>query len=573
MIRFDTTSSKGSHISSASMSFLGSGVNYMKELANGDWVLLYAFTNYADFTRVLNKVNNILFGTSSTGNNSTVSSTPDKIATANGFNDGLKFVGRIASITRQASKEPETGRRHVFYNVSANGFTEFDTSLYYNQYLATQYQDMDSFLLNVFAVTLTDFQANHDFINGSEVVPLLIDILMGIGPQDAQDQNITINKNKLVATVNDVLRIPTTIVNLLIGSSFSPQNPAGFTYADLLVSTVGVQQWNSKPSYGSLSNGPEFGFNSAFTLVKPNRYEAGRLTSQFLVTSVQYNNTTPWAFLNHFVNDPIEEVYTCLRLDSLGRVMPTLVVRQTVLNTDNFIQKLQQQYQGVQATSFFSVPRWNIDQSLVISEDFTKSEAHRANFVYLYGEDPTGVNPASQVTNIMSKVAPYYDSIDIQRYGLKMFDKQQIPVEQVSFNGGFDTAYWSGLMADQLMGGQEKISGGLTTYGIQEPICEGDNLSYDSNLYQIERIMHHGVVEGEEGHKKFTTSFDLSNGLALQQPSTGVAYPVLKPFAPSSETLPISEVDLSALQAENETVSTSGIGDFNTSGTNNNSES
>jgi len=132
-----------------------------------------------------------------------------------------------------------------------------------------------------------------------------------------------------------------------------------------------------------------------------------------------------------------------------------------------------------------------------------------------------------------------------------MFPKQQIPVNQVGIDGGFDNAYWTGLIADQVMGGQEKISGTLMLYGIQAPICEGDNLDYEGNLYHIERVMHRGIVDGDAGVRRFFTTLDLTNGLATNQPSSGIAYPALKPFAPSAETLPISQVDPAALDNDN----------------------
>jgi hypothetical protein len=218
------------------MTFLGSGVNYMHELSNGDWVLLYSFDNYADFNRVLQKVKNILFHTNTTTNNSATPNSANKTNTANAFNDGLKFVGRVASVSRDVSKDPEEGRRHVVYNATANGFTDLDMTLFYNEFLTVQYQDLDAALLHIFGVTLTQFQSNQTFVNGQEVVPLVIDSILGLGPQDSQAQNANINGKNYVATPNDILRIPTTLARLLIGASFSPQNPAGYTFADLLVS-------------------------------------------------------------------------------------------------------------------------------------------------------------------------------------------------------------------------------------------------------------------------------------------------------------------------------------------------
>lgn len=306
---------------------------------------------------------------------------------------------------------------------------------------------------------------------------------------------------------------------------------------------IGIQDW-SAPNVPT--QGPEFYFNSAFNQTKANRYVAQRLSSQFLLNSIVYNNTTPWNLIQYFVNDPIEECYTCLRIDPLGRIMPTLVLRQTAFNTDSFINEIKQTYTGLQATSFFSVPRWRIDESMIVKEELTKTEALRVNFLMVYGQDPLNVNQTSNTQELMAAIPPYFDKTDIQRHTLKMFFKQ-MPVKQVAQDGDLDSAYWTSLLADQMMGGQEKVSGTLTVYGIQPPICEGDNLEYDGNLYHIERVMHRGFIDGETGKRKFVTTLNVSNGLAIQQPDTGIAYPILVPFAPSSETLSNAKVDPGSL--------------------------
>jgi hypothetical protein len=239
-------------------------------------MLLWSFDNNADFQRVLSKVQNILFHTSTLPSSN--SNSPDSVSTANGFNDGLKFVGRLASISRHANKEPEDGKRHVFYNATANGFTDLDFNIFYNEFLAHKYQDLDASLLNILGTTLNAFQADNQYVNGQDVVPLVIDQLIGLGPQDSQSQNTNVQGLNLVANVNDIFRIPTTLVNLLIGSSFNPQNPAGFSYADLLVSEIGIQDWSqgntSNTTGTSYFQGPTYGFNSAFHGKKANRYRS-----------------------------------------------------------------------------------------------------------------------------------------------------------------------------------------------------------------------------------------------------------------------------------------------------------
>src|ERR1700722_11925488 len=106
-ISWETSSSKESHVSGANFVFVNSGIDYSTELTTGDYVLLWAHNNTADSRRIVQ----ILQGNSGVGQ-------------ANKFNDGLKFIGRISSIARKASKSPETGVRSVYYSVEAQGFTD-----------------------------------------------------------------------------------------------------------------------------------------------------------------------------------------------------------------------------------------------------------------------------------------------------------------------------------------------------------------------------------------------------------------------------------------------------------------
>jgi hypothetical protein len=107
----------------------------------------------------------------------------------------------------------------------------------------------------------------------------VIDTIIGLGPQDSQSQNTNINGQNLVANVNDIFRIPRTLVNLLIGANFNPQNPAGYSYADLLVSEIGVQDWSQSntPNLSPNMNSPQSFFNSAFHLKKANRYRSTKI--------------------------------------------------------------------------------------------------------------------------------------------------------------------------------------------------------------------------------------------------------------------------------------------------------
>ena len=542
-VNWNTSTSKGSHISGANVVLANSGVQYDQVISTGDWMVVWAFNNAVDAQRVAQNL------------------TSNGVAQqANKFNDGLKFIGRVAGISRRASIEPDSGSRSVFYSIDAQGFTDLDAQIYYNEAISAQYQDSNAFLVNVLGITIDQFNATQGFISTQEIIPVLIKGLLGLGTKDTSQKSINAGTadGPIVVSPNQAYRIPKTLVNILFGSDFpAPNNTVGFTYSDILKTVIGIQKYTTTyaPSVQpSSQNSPATGFFNAnsWTENSTNNFDTGiPLSAKYSFPAINFNNTTVWNILERFINNPVDEMYTCLRVfpskdpnNQLGEIYPTLICRQVPLNTDIFVNNTP-----IQCTAFSEVPRWVLDSTMVLEENLVKSEAQRKNYVHIYGQDMLGQNSSENIFAIMSAIPPVYDAADIQRHGLRAVIRQ-IPVDMEFLNSTGTSAsdhpgaYWSALVADQLLDSHNKYTGTLNCKGIQEPICEGDNLEYSGLLFHIERVIHTGSINLEGGKRTFNTVLHVSNGLAaVQENQTTIDYGNLPQYLSNSDPEPNLPLD------------------------------
>jgi hypothetical protein len=77
---------------------------------------------------------------------------------------------------------------------------------------------------------------------------------------------------------------------------------------------------------------------------------------------------------------------------------------------------------------------------------------------------------------------------------------------------GKTPAPWMTLVADRLIGSQYTLNGTIYSFGIQSPICEGDNLEFDGVVFHIESVNHNFSIN-PNGVKSWTTVLTLTNGM------------------------------------------------------------
>jgi hypothetical protein len=193
-------------------------------------------------------------------------------------------------------------------------------------------------------------------------------------------------------------------------------------------------------------------------------------------------------------------MYTCLRVNPDGLVVPTMIVRQLPFTSEILSTDLQ-------VTRFLELPRWGIDPVLVKDVDVGRSDALRFNFIHVYGDTVDHSAPfASQIV----RNPPIRDDLDIARSGLRSH-MQTIPCSPADTRNGSPTK-WMELSSDILMGQQLTLTGIMQTFGIQAPICPGDNIEWDGIVFHIESVTHSCTMQ-PNGFKSFVTQLALSHGV------------------------------------------------------------
>lgn len=492
-VSWQTASTKGSHVSSLQLQLTHTAVDYVNKVMPGDWIIFWAFNDYNLYSLVRDLVKN----------NGRV----------NHFSYAPKFIGRIGSVVKD-KQVSANGIKNLFYSVSCNGFSELDANMYYNTALGFKYpnavQEWRDFGTDINSFLVGGVVTPH------EAITKLVSICLGTGPGVKWKRAVDLQSPLLtplpkadrlkaiqdtVISPNESYLIPPTISKLLTGGTAK-------TYADLLRILIGVQQFQS-PSFQNSSNTSE---TPDFRGFLPDLVE---MTGQFQPQTLDFNNTPIWSILQTYLNPPMNEMFTCLRVDADGYILPTLVARQIPFSTKKFSVGVDQSKNRV--TPFVSLPRWQIDKSLIINQRTGVSNAVRFNYVQVLGLALFNPNASiAQRAKEQTYQKPIIDTADIQRSGLNTFIRNTNSYYTTTSLADKDQIqFWSKLMADTLFGSHLKTTGSILLKGVNEPICEGDNCVIDNVIYHIEAVSHSGQIS-PNGTKEFNTTLLLTNGISIE---------------------------------------------------------
>jgi hypothetical protein len=337
--------------------------------------------------------------------------------------------------------------------------------------------------------------------------------------------------------------IPVSVAKVLGRESFekTKSQKGVFGYSDILETLIGVQQYipNADSS-----------FQSMYPVIDTNKcdYNSSRkfckepLKGSYLPIEGSFVNKPLWGVLQQFLNPTINEMYTALKPNINGEVLPTIVARQIPFSSDTLIENT-----GFPLTRFLSMPRWRIDPIMVKGLDVGRSNATRFNIVHVYGDPSVYASKkmAIPARQIMLN-PPIVDTVDLARSGAKAYMQMvncALPdVTNVGLHSGSGGArVFMEAIADWTFGSHLTLNGTIQTAGIQTPIAEGDNIEFEGVAYHIESVSDSCGI-GMGGAKTFSTTLQITNGMPIDQETDYKSeFPRYPGFAKTSTT---KDIDL-----------------------------
>lgn len=455
---------------------------------------------------------------------------------ANDFMDGLKFVGRVTAL-RLRKVVSGTGQKIRSFSLSAAGFSEFDGVFVRDpNMVATESMPQQ---LQEFGVALDEMTAGQSDLNqegavdGNKAIPALSQAFFGKGAFSSR--NIRASVGNIKVTPNKAYLIPESVGKWLGVSQAK-------TYADILDILIGRQAYTKTAGYSIFV--PDI--KDSNDRIHHTFYE---LFSSTLPQAP--SDGTIWQLLSSYLNSPLNEMYVTLRVSPQGKIMPTLVARQTPYNTpdqgsiqamrnspvvqnDFNIPEAPESWQpanfksgpaknpkqsspqpGVNVASTVGLPRWRIDDEMAFSVDVGRNDQNRYNFVYV----TPGANIAVPIKphEFLALCPPVYDDLDIARSGVRRFSPN---LNTTFMEGTKGTVEWRDILVDTAMGQHLRLNGQIGTAGIQAPIAIGDAVEYEGVAYIIESVTHACSIS-PQGTKSFITTLTLSMGLSTDANANG----------------------------------------------------
>lgn len=475
-----TSTNKRSHLSNLVATLKAGDVDYLSEISPGDWVFCWMCDNEEKAAEIVGRLKG-----------------GETVKACNRFNDGLKFVGRVFSRFKSLS-EAGDGQKILGYDLQATGFQEWDASIYYNPYLSLTQKFIGTWMAAL-GLAVDKFLST-DGIDINAAMPELIELFFGRGitlkAANPAGETALLGVSGLTQGEGEApfsYVVPDTVGKIL-GKTSRSKSSGVLAYADLLQVLIGIQKYDGQlGAPGSATNYIDL-FPSSFK----------KLLGNFLPAPPQLSGKSVWGILNEYLNPAVNEMYTCLRADEEGSILPTFVVRQLpftseVLGRDN----------SIDSTKYSEVPRWKVPGWMVKSYKVGSSDALRFNFVKMNGDAPSQAQPDIFSVQDVRSGGPIRDDQDIRRSGLRpdinhiacgIKDQQLGPTK------------WNKIRSDFLMGQHLALMGTITMQGIQAPIVEGDNFEFDYVVFHIESVTHTCAITGD-GKKRFVTTLQLSYGL------------------------------------------------------------
>jgi hypothetical protein len=520
-------SSKGSKTGDLNLNLLVGKINYLSEINPGDWVCFWYFDNKTNYLNVKEALKNQTFNV---GNKK-----------LNHKDLGLKFLGRVNTVTSSV-QVGAGGIKNMTMNVGCTSFSELGAMIFFDPYIQNLKNGPVDYWMDFNNLTGATKGAITSIMPTQFAIPLTLTMLLGYGPsQKAKfgNQNTSVSMSP-----NEAYFIPDTINTLFRRDSTSG---GGQTYANILNVTVGVQEF--------IDYAPEI--DTENNLFKDTGFIINnctkRLNDPIVVQPTYWAMQEVMGILQGYLNSPINEMFTSMRVSSDDLIYPSLTVRRVPLSTPKIVPvlaKLKSQAAGAantpqeknannvikreikqakttapkndikfdfndnfNITKYLDLPRWEIDDAMINSFSFTKSNGAKMNFTYLL-PIRQGIDPH----DIRNSLTPLHDTVDIKRSGVQGVVKNISAAFTGSINGEITarTSFYNKFWLDINGMNHLKLTGTVTVVGFSDPIAIGDNCVISDLLFHIESVNMTGNINGS-GLKSSSIQLTLTNGIVLSE--------------------------------------------------------
>jgi hypothetical protein len=503
---------KGSHMPQMEAILVETNVDYLTEVAPGDFVFVNILNWESDAENVAQRAS--------------AASAP-----INGIGDGFKGVFKVQRVSKIIAVNPESGIKTVVIKITGYAFTELSNMIYFNQAVASSgvngalafnpriAQIWQSILtsgnpqsLDEIILKLTSAFIGNDW--GSSIVDSDVN---GTNTIKTPAQSVTSN---VLQSPNTSFFMPTA-VGALLGDGQVTSAAGIYTFV------FGIQAFSSAANQ-SLYKGMNPANMSQYT-GGLDAWLSPKCAGSAILKPEYWNQVKTWDVLSQYTNSPLNEFFACFRVHPRSnRVVPTVVFRQIPFTTEDFNTSNDEvvihNNGTIPVTKFLSLPRWKLNPSMVVSQDLGRDEAARINFVQVFGKtayNDTGTDYAAET----ARINYVQDINDIQRSGLRpavissMFD-----ILSSTNTFIYSSPTWAKIIGDALIGGHLKFNGTIVCVGLPEPVAVGDNLEYDNVVYHIESMTHKASIA--DGKKTFRTILSVSQGVSVHSSAQyGTLYP------------------------------------------------
>lgn len=512
VVMLETHENKSQYTKTLSAMLLNSPINYMSAILPGDHIIAWMWNNEDDGYDVLQRIK--------------------KLEPCNLFNDGFKFYGRVEDIDIEEDTN-DKGLNSISYSLTAVGFGELGSSIFYDPYLAEAVPLMGTWLSRI-GGSINDLLGNPNSdlrsqrtaaLDINKLLPFFVNLLLGDGvdkrfanPGGDTELRIATGLSKGDSGEAPFAYVLPGEIGAILGKRARSRGTV-LSYADLMEMVYGVQNYSGGANNDAprtqwtnlVPDGiePPPSSNSKFPDALQRKPTPTPMLGEFLPVPPDFSNKPIWTILNQWLNPCVNELYTTIKVNEVGQVVPTLIARQLPFTTEMGAEKMQKE--NVPVTRFRELPRWVGHSSLVRRRGLRRSNGLRFNFVHVYGQPPD-VQRANRYTEQIVRNPPIRDDLDIQRSGLRSYMSNVACSIDESVTG---PKRWMALAADWLLDQHLLLSGHAEMELVQAPICIGDNFEYAGVLAHIEGVSHRCEV-ASDGKRMGTTRLVLSHGMRLE---------------------------------------------------------